>query len=181
MSLHPVHLTPDHKGALPPSALVPFCSYQGDSNLGGEGATDNLTFCNKFEPAVVDGQLCYSLDTAKFGKKPTKTGKSNGLFLLLDPNPYQTNPVGRKERHKHQLFKVYIHTLAQFTAFGPGAYSMSALKSMTGTEGFKQLPDEQKSCSVHNRQKCQSLKFLKQVKKSCSCVPWPLTSNRVQV
>ena len=30
LSLHPVHLTRDLQGNLPPSALVPFCFYQGD-------------------------------------------------------------------------------------------------------------------------------------------------------
>ena len=184
MSLHPVHLTPDDKeGNLPPSALVPFCSYQGDSNLLGErrSGSDNMTFCNKFEPTVIDGQLCYSLDVAKIEKKPSKAGKSNGLFLLVDPDPYQRNPVGRKERHEDQSFKVYIHTLAQFTAFGPGAYAMSALKSMTGTKSFKQLDDDQKSCKVHSREKCRSLKFLDQVKSSCSCVPWPLINSNLGV
>ena len=179
MSLHPVHLTPDDKGALPPSALVPFCSYQEESNILGERRPeqDNLTLCNKFEPTAFDGQLCYSLDIAKIKKKPTKSGKSNGLFLLLDPTPYQTDPVGRKESHGQESFKVYIHTLAQFTAFGSGAYAMSALKSMTGTKGFKQLPDKEKSCTVHNQEKCQSLKFLDQVKNICGCVPWPLMAS----
>ena len=184
MSLHPIHLTPDDKaGNMPPSALVPFCSYQGNSNLLGERrpGSGNLTFCNKFEPTVIDGQLCYSLDVAKIEKKPSKAGKSNGLFLLVDPDPYQRNPVGRKERHEDQSFKVYIHTLAQFTAFGPGAYAMKALKSMTGTKSFKQLDDNQKSCRVHNREKCQSLKFLDRVKSSCNCVPWPLINSNLGV
>lgn len=30
LSLHPVHLIRDLQGNLPPSALVPFCFYQGD-------------------------------------------------------------------------------------------------------------------------------------------------------
>ena len=30
LSLHPIHLKPDTNGNLPPSALVPFCSYQED-------------------------------------------------------------------------------------------------------------------------------------------------------
>ena len=181
MSLHPIHLTPDKEGNLPPSALVPFCSYQGNYNLLGERRPepDNLTFCSKFEPTVFDGQLCYSLDVAQIGKKAsTKAGKSNGLFFLVDPNPYQTISVRRRnERPEEQSFKVHIHTLAQFTAYGPGAYAMSSLKSMTGTKSFKQLADEQKSCQVDNREKCQSLKFLDQVKSSCSCVPWPLFNN----
>ena len=58
---------------------------------------------------------------------------------------------------------------------------MSALKSMTGTKGFKQLPDEEKRCSVHNQEKYQSLKFLDQVKKICGYVPWPLMTSNLGV
>ena len=36
LSLHPVHLTPDKEGNIPPSALIPFCSYQGESELLGQ-------------------------------------------------------------------------------------------------------------------------------------------------
>ena len=41
------------EGNLPPSALVPFCSYQGESNhLGRDIVTemDNMTVCDKFQP-----------------------------------------------------------------------------------------------------------------------------------
>ena len=115
LSLHPVHLTPDKEGKLPPSALIPFCSYQGDSNLLGQERPelDNLTVCDKFEPTILEGQLCYSLDIAKLGKKPTKSDKSNGLFLLLDPNPYQLNAVmGSKTEEQScnkQLHLAFLH------------------------------------------------------------------------
>ena len=51
LSLHPIHLIPDKKGQLPPSALVPFCSYQGESNMLGQKrpVLDNLTICDKFD------------------------------------------------------------------------------------------------------------------------------------
>ena len=79
LSLHPVHLTPDKDGNLPPSALVPFCSYQGDSNLLGQERPelDNLTICDKFKSTILEGQLCYSLNIAKLGKKLTKSGKKS--------------------------------------------------------------------------------------------------------
>ena len=38
--LHPIHLTPYNQGNLPPSALVPFCFYQGDSSLLGQQRHD---------------------------------------------------------------------------------------------------------------------------------------------
>ena len=113
---------------------------------------DNLTVCDKFEPTILEGQLCYSIDIAKLAKlenKQTKTGKSKGLFLLLDPSPYQIQDDERSVkdgRNRQQTFKVYIHTLSPFTAYGPGAFAMSTLKRMTGTASFLELPDNQKHC-----------------------------------
>ena len=175
-------MTPDKEGNLPPSALVPFCSYQGNSSMLGQERVElaNLTVCDKFEPTILDGQLCYSLDTAKLGKKPTKSGKANGIFLLLDPNPYQlykTEKSFRLSRSQEQSFKVFIHTLAQYTTFGSGSYGMSALKKMTGTESFKKLPVKQKKCLVHNREECQTRKYLDQVQNKCKCTPWPLETQ----
>ena len=182
LSLHPVHLTPDKEGNLPPSALVPFCSYQGDSNpLGHEQPElDNVTLCDRFKPTILEGQLCYSLDVAKNKRKATKSGERNGLFLLLDPNPYQVNSMKRNvdaDRNDNDSFKLYVHTLAHHTAYGPGAYAMHTLKSMTGTKSFEELPDNQKKCRVHDREDCQNDKFLHQVQSNCNCVPWPLATG----
>ena len=145
-----------------------------------------MTMCDKFQPTIFEGQLCYSVDIAKLKGKSTKSGKTNGLFLLLDPNPYQLNSSDKDDNirsMKHPFFKVHIHTLAQFTAFGPGTFAMSALKRMTGTKSFKQLPDEQKKCVVHNREECQTQKYLDQVERNCGCHPWDLKTdwNKKQV
>ena len=142
---------------------------------------DNLTVCDKFEPTILEGQLCYSLDIAKLVEKGTKSGKHNGLFLLLDPNPYQLNSTEKNVgdfRAGSQSFKVFIHTLAQYTTFGPGSYGMSALKRMTGTKSFQQLPDHQKKCLVHTREKCQTQKYLEQVQRECKCIPWALQTDQ---
>ena len=133
-----------------------------------------------FEPTILEGQLCYSLDVKSTVKKPTKTGKHSGLLLLIDPNPYPTQSTYNTAKY---TFKVYIHTLAQHTAFGPGAYAMHTLKKMTGTTSFYQMPDSQKKCQVHSREECQTEIFLNQVRNSCSCVPWALTTenNAIEV
>ena len=180
--LHPVHLKPDTDGNLPPSALVPFCSYQEDLSLLGEERQElqNMTLCDKFEPTRLEGQLCYSLNVAKFERKDTKLGKRSGLFLLLDPNPYPMEPKdGRVKtaRNDQESFKVYIHTLAPHTTFQPAAYAMHTLKKMTGKTSFYQMQDNQKECQVHSREKCQTEMFLKHVKTNCSCVPWALTTE----
>ena len=147
---------------------------------------DNLVACDKFESTILEGQLCYSLDMAKLGGKTAKSGKENGLFLLLDPNPYQLNVTTNNvesSRTGDESFKVFIHTLSQFSTFEPGTYGMSTLKKMTGTESFEQLPEQQKKCLVHNREKCQTLKFLDHVQTQCNCSSWALKANsgKIQV
>ena len=133
-----------------------------------------MTVCDQFEPTILEGQLCYSLDNAML-KGKVKSGKLNGLFLLLDRNPYSLNITeDNVEGPNDQSFKVFIHTLAQFTTFGPGSYAMSALKKMTGTTSFMQLPEEDKMCFVHDREDCQTQKYLEEVQKKCSCIPWAL-------
>ena len=140
----------------------------------------NASVCDKFKPFLLDGQLCYSLDFARYAKIPAKVGKRNGLLLLVDHNPYGIKSSGRNyeaQLNDEQSFKVYIHTLAQHTAYGPGAYGMNALKSMTGKDSFLQLSDDQKKCRVHNREECQTAKFLEQVNTNCNCVPWSLEKD----
>ena len=130
---------------------------------------------------MLEGQLCYSLDNAKLGEEANKIRQNNGLFLLLDPNPYQLNTDAKNvedSKTGDESFKVVIHTLAQSSSFGPGSYGMSALKRMTGTESFQQLPDHQKKCLVHNREECQTQKYLDQVQRECNCIPWALQTDQ---
>ena len=114
---------------------------------------------------------------------PTKSGKPKGLFLLLDANPYQLGQANYDvggSNQGDQNFKVFIHTLAQYTTFGPGSYGMSTLKKMTGTSSFKHLPDNQEKCQVHNREECQTEKYLEQFRNECRCVPWALGTDQVE-
>ena len=138
---------------------------------------DNLTVCDKFKPTILEGQLCYSLDVARLKRKPTKSGDRNGLFLLVDPNPYRGNFSESNDRNGEDSFKIYIHTLAQHTAFGPGSYGMDSLKKMIGTKSFEELPESQKRCRVHDQEECRTGKFLEQVKGNCSCIPWALANT----
>ena len=183
LSLHPIHLTPDKEGNLPPSALVPFCLYQGESSILGREVPDmdNITVCDKFQPTILDGQVCHTLDTVKLREHPTKPGKANGLLLLIDPKPYQVKHKDGAEDFKMdgKSFKVSIHTLAQYTMFGPGSYAMSTLKKTTGTSNFKDLPDHQKKCLDHNKEECQTQKYLDRVKKECKCIPWTVQTYQV--
>ena len=179
LSLHPIHMAPNENGNLPPSALVPFCSYQGNFLGQNRPELGNVTMCDIFKPIILEGQLCYSLDSAKLRANHTKSGRSNGLFLLVDPDPYKpligTNEEGVDiETTKQVSFTVHIHSLAAFTANGAGSFAISNLKKMTGTESFEKLSDAQKKCQVHSRQECQNLKYLEQVVGNCGCLPWVL-------
>ena len=136
-----------------------------------------MTVCDKFQPTILEGQLCYTLDGAIMKKNSTKSGKSNGLFLLLDPHPY---PLDQKDNNTGgQNFKLVIHTLAPYTTYEPGSYAMSTLKKMTGTKNFKQLPDHQRKCLVQKKEECQIEHFLSQVKTECKCMPWALQTDQV--
>ena len=141
---------------------------------------DNVTLCDQFEPIILEGQQCFSLDTVKL-KGKVKSGKANGLFMLLDPNPYPLNMTDENlPDSEDQFFKIRIHTLAQFTVFGPGSYEMSTLKKMTGTSSFLQLPEDEKMCFVHNREDCQTQNYLEEVRRNCNCIPWALQIDRVR-
>ena len=110
-------------------------------------------------------------------KKESKAGKPDGLVLLLDPNPYSYKVNMGDQSYEQRQLKVYVHTLAQYTAYGPGTYALSSLKRMTGTESFRELPDNQKRCRVHSREDCQTKNFLDQVWNKCQCVPWALVDG----
>ena len=179
MSLHPVHLTANHKhGQIPPSALVPFCSYQSNSSLLGQQVYEkNMTICDKFEPTLFDGKLCYSLDVAKLSRQSTKAGQTQGLSLLIDPYPDHLGSGNKQKGSEPQPFEMYIHTLEEYTANEVGAYAMRNLKRMTATDNFVQLPDLQKRCQVHNIVECQTKQFLDRVKGNCNCIPWALITK----
>ena len=125
-----------------------------------------------------------SLEIERLEDKPTKSGKTNGLLLLVDTNTNQENSLVPKKGGQNaedtkaaDQFKVFIHTFGQYTTFGSGSFEMSVLKKLTGTESFEQLPDNKKKCQVHKRVECQTAKYLDQVQAECRCVPWSLNSN----
>ena len=100
----------------------------------------------------------------------------------MDPYPFDLRQKEKKTggiKVDDQNFKVYINTLAQYSTFGPGSYAMTTLKKMTGTSNFKQLPEHQRKCLGHNREECQTEKYVNQVQKECKCVPWALQHHQV--
>ena len=84
VSLHPANLV-DSSGRSLPSALVPLCGYQGQM-LGLDMPGYNFSTCRLFEPDVLEGKLCYSMNLTKLsdGFTETKMGKQHGLLLVID-------------------------------------------------------------------------------------------------
>ena len=79
---------------LSPSAFIPFCELAGDASLlGRRVAGFDVPVCDKFEPTVVEGQICYRLETDRYFKQLRREreggddGKEKeGLTLVLDYN-----------------------------------------------------------------------------------------------
>ena len=161
VSVHPPHLM-DSQDRLP-AALIPFCSYQGEL-LGKE--VDGFVACDQFQPTVLEGQICYSLDLTKFGVGKSKAGKMYGFELVLD-----SNTPGKVAR-------IYLDTLSPFTNYRNGSYSLNSLKKMTGTNGFLAMPDAEKKCQVETLDECNTQKLFEKVRSECHCRFWALDTRR---
>ena len=190
ISLHPPHMT-DSKGRLLPAALIPFCAYQ--TNVLGLLSPD-LPFisCSLALPTVLDGQLCYSINASNIAKGETKSGRDNGLLMLLDVGPTKPQENKNREDEKKKVYKkgksvdidisnrdktsarVYLQTLSGFSSFGEGDYAMSALTKMTGRKSFLEFPDSLKKCQIESMDKCRISEYFETVQDQCGCVPWSL-------
>ena len=175
-----------------PTSLIPFCAYQTEVALVGQERTD-LPFpvCSHFQPTILAGQLCYSLNISSIAKGKTKKGMKNGLVLVLSPGSQegteeqQTGNIN-KEKFKNfnfepkkelsNLASIYLNTLASFTDFRAGSFAMSVLKRMRGTDSFLGLPDEEKNCQIETFEDCQTRGYVREVLAQCGCVPWALSS-----
>ena len=193
VSLHPPHLV-DSQGSLTPAALIPFCAYQTNMTLLGQTRQHlPFTVCDKFKPAVLEGQLCYSLDLKSIDNADfSNFGLEHGLLLVLDPG------ISEKNRHQKETTqgptekisslnlkapgddkssaKIYVNTLARHTDYRAGSYAMTSLKRMTGTSSFLKLSDVDKKCQVETFEECTSQRYTEEVQRQCGCIPWALSS-----
>ena len=191
MSVHPPHLI-DSSGSLTPAALIPFCAYQTNMSLLGQTRQDlPFTVCDQFQPTVLEGQRCYSLDLSKISTDNTKSGLKSGLVLIMDPiEKEQTKQAEIKDKITSLNFesiqysgssaKIHLNTLASFTDYRAGSYAMSGLKKMTGTDTFLELPDAAKKCKTKTFEECHVVRYIAEVQNQCGCVPWGLNSTMAQ-
>ena len=149
----------------------------------------NFTACSQFQPTVLEGQLCYSLNLNAIDTGKTQQGKGNGLVIIIDNNigVQNTDNMQIKDSNKNPLAlaysgvdsdsaRIYLNILSSFTDYRAGSYAMSALKKMTGTETFRKQTDEEKKCMLETLEACQTKKYIDRVQKKCGCFPWALSS-----
>ena len=184
-SLHPAHLI-DSQGSLTPNALIPFCAYQ--TFLLGEARPDlPFTACDKFQPTVLEGQLCYSIDLSKMDTNNTKAGLKNGLLFTVDSGKSNTELKTQTEQEGRvntlnldpshadgSSARIYVNTLARFSDFRAGSYALAPVKMMTGTEKFMDLADGTKKCQIATFEECNVQGYIEAVQEKCGCVPWVL-------
>ena len=187
MCLYPPHLI-DSSGSLTPAALIPFCSYQANTSMIGEMKNNlNFTACSKFQPTVLNGQLCYSLNLTATQTGKVETGKGAELVIIIDTGLENTDETQSEDSNANPLVlassgfdansgRLYINTLASFTDYRAGSYAMSALKKMTGTDSFLKQTDEEKKCRIETLEDCQAKIYIDRVQHKCGCIPWALSS-----
>jgi hypothetical protein len=187
VSVHPPHLL-DSQGRQTgvPAALIPFCAYSSQMAITGE-YIDGLDFpvCNKFQPKVLDGQLCYSLSVSSIippQEKKTQPGKKNGIFFAIDIEEDSSSVSNNEFREKGILntkdlidnnkVSVNLDTLSRYSDTRPGMYIITSLKKMTGTESFLAMADNIKGCQIEPEEECKIRRYTEEVRKQCGCVPW---------
>ena len=117
---HPVHIVESSSGLPSPSAFIPFCELAGDPSLLGRrvGGFD-VPVCDKFEPTVVEGQICYRLETDRYLKQLRREGggagkEREGLTLLLDYNEERSiQQPGDLTQQEEESFMAAIVALQQ--------------------------------------------------------------------
>ena len=87
----------------------------------------------------------------------------------MEEHPFLNIKRGREEDYSA---RIYLTSLASFTANKTGSYAMSVLKKMTATDNFLELPFEEKNCQTEAYEDCQANRYVVEVQKECGCVPW---------
>ena len=157
------------------------------SMLGTMKNNLNFTACSQFQPTLLGGQLCYSLNITKNPTGMTETGKRAGLVILIDTGVQNTDEFDSEDINENPLAlassgvdagsaRIYLNTLSSFTDYRAGSYAMTALKKITGTTSFLKQTDEEKKCRIETLEDCQARSYIDRVQEKCGCVPWVLST-----
>ena len=179
---HPVHFAENGDFKVT-SSLIPICGYKSDLTLSKPPSwLPNISFpvCSSFLPTILDGHLCYKIQV----NATADQGRENELVMLLDYNEDRslTPPVKKDTasnsttitrlnfdhaKNQHEKAKIKIHTLSNYEGYGGGSYKMTAVKRMTSTNAFLNMPFKHRGCNVELFQECKTRRILEK----CKCVP----------
>ena len=95
----------------------------------------------------------------------------------LDSTEMDTLNMDATESLQAKEAKVHIDTLSSIKGFGGGTYKMTAVKRMTVTDDFLNMPLEDRKCEVEDNEDCRTRKLLEE----CNCVPWKILPTQVGV
>ena len=68
--------------------------------------------------------------------------------------------LGTEQVLNSTFASLHIGTLAHQVVYGPGDYSLTSIKQMTGTDNFLAWPQERRKCTLETYEKCQMRDFL---------------------
>ena len=188
---HPPHFDQNYSASM--SALIPFCAFK-TSMLISEPPSIlpdiSYPLCSSFKPSILEGQLCYELKL----NTTSGEGKEDQLMLLIDYNedrsiyapnnqtanvsPGVINTLNMDDTKDlfNKEAKIHIGTLSSFKGFGGGTYKMTAVKKMTVTDDFLNMPLNVRKCEVQPFEECRSRKL----RAECRCVHGGLKESQVR-
>ena len=149
-----------------------------------------IPVCDKFQEDTIDGHLCYTIYVSKLASSERikmLSGKGKGLVLAIDKgfsieaydhrmpeDDSLQDLLDTEDPVREDSVSVYIATPHRFTARKEGRYMMTALKKMTGTKSFFNLPDKTKECQIDTEGECKKKKLRIELIERCGCLPWAL-------
>ena len=82
---HPPHIV-EEDSTISPSALIPFCWFGNEADVGVKVDQFKFPVCNSFKPIMRKDQLCYEFDPAPYIKNKSGRMEKNGLNLIINEN-----------------------------------------------------------------------------------------------
>ena len=157
---------------------------------------EGLSFpvCNQFRKVAHYGRPCYKIDfdlVAGIKRQAMHPGRRNGFLFAVDKGMsiHADNRKFSKEDLEEEFnleteelidyenaFTIHIDTLHKFSDTRPGRYVMSALKKMTTTSSFQDLPGQTKSCQIEAEEDCHSRRYRRRIINKSGCLPWALNT-----
>ena len=124
ISTHPVHILND-LGEMSPSSFIPFCDFGNNMSAMGISVPElEYPVCNKFQPILLKGQMCYQVDVSDIaGTHDAGLGLTfimdYNTERMFDPKSSAVNErvaglydMQNKDENEQEAM-IYIHTLGE--------------------------------------------------------------------